>query len=160
MPYQLRPFQEGTGEEMGREEREMSVSVCVSMFFFSVCCYYCFFSDCRIYLFSSLAARVFNKLTRKERRKWEREHEWKETGGKDKGEREVYSPRYNNTAVKTDSIKTQSGGLPERHKAHLSWPPIVTKTITQNQLIYCNVQGAVCKGHKCAQISNASSYCC
>jgi len=27
-------------------------------------CYYCFFSDCRIYLFSSLAARVFNKLTR------------------------------------------------------------------------------------------------
>jgi len=64
MPYPLRPFQEGTGEEMGREEREMSVSVCVSMFFFSVCCYYCFFSDCRIYLFSSLAARVFNKLTR------------------------------------------------------------------------------------------------
>jgi len=33
--------------------------VCV---FLSVC-YYCFFSDCRIYLFSSLAARVFNKLT-------------------------------------------------------------------------------------------------
>ena len=32
--------------------------------FLSVCCYYCFFSDCRIYLFSSLAARVFNKLTR------------------------------------------------------------------------------------------------
>jgi len=31
--------------------------------FLSVC-YYCFFSDCRIYLFSSLAARVFNKLTR------------------------------------------------------------------------------------------------
>jgi len=36
--------------------------VCVSVFL-SVC-YYCFFSDCRIYLFSSLAARVFNKLTR------------------------------------------------------------------------------------------------
>jgi len=46
----------------------------------------------------------------------------------------VYSPRYNNTAVKTESIKTQSGGVPERHKAHLSWPPIVTKnnnTVTQ-----------------------------
>jgi len=38
----------------------------------------------------------------------------------------VYSPRYNNTAVKTDSNKTQSGGLQERHKAHLSWQPIVT----------------------------------
>jgi len=36
------------------------VCVCV---FLSVC-YYCSFSDCRIYLFSSLAARVFNKLTR------------------------------------------------------------------------------------------------
>ena len=34
------------------------VLVCFSL------CYYCFFSDCRIYLFSSLAARVFNKLTR------------------------------------------------------------------------------------------------
>ena len=33
--------------------------------FLSLCCYYCFISDCRsIYLFSSLAARVFNKLTR------------------------------------------------------------------------------------------------
>jgi len=53
----------------------------------------------------------------------------------------IYSPRYNNTAVKTDSIKTQSGGLPERHKAHLSWPPIVTKTITQNQFT------ARCKVH-------------
>jgi len=62
-------------------------------------------------------------------------------------------------AVKTDSIKTQSGGLPEKHKAHLSWPPIVTITITQNQFTAkCKVQGA--KGHKCAQISNASSYCC
>ena len=38
------------------------VHVCVSMFL-SLCCYYCFFSDCHIYLFSSLAARVFNKLT-------------------------------------------------------------------------------------------------
>jgi len=37
------------------------VCVCVSVFL-SVCYY--FFSDCRIYLFSSLAARVFNKLTR------------------------------------------------------------------------------------------------
>ena len=27
-------------------------------------CYYCFFSDYRIYLFSSLAAGVFDKLTR------------------------------------------------------------------------------------------------
>jgi len=27
-------------------------------------CYYCFFTDCRIHLFSSLAARLFNKLTR------------------------------------------------------------------------------------------------
>jgi len=45
--------------------------------------------------------------------------------------------------VKTDSIKTQSGGLPERHKAHLSWPPIVTNTITQNQFTAkCKVQGA------------------
>jgi len=44
------------------------------------------------------------------------------------GEREkVYFPPYNNTAAKTDSNKTQSGGLPERHKAHLSWPSIVTK---------------------------------
>ena len=42
----------------------MCVCVCVSMFL-SVYCYYCFFSsDCRSYLFSSLAARVFNKLTR------------------------------------------------------------------------------------------------
>jgi len=31
--------------------------------FLSVC-YYCFFTDCRIHLFSSLAARLFNKLTR------------------------------------------------------------------------------------------------
>jgi len=37
-------------------------------------------------------------------------------------EREVYFPRYNNTAVKIDSNKTQSAGLPERRKAHLSWP--------------------------------------
>ena len=37
----------------------------------------------------------------------------------------VYSSRYKNTAVKKmDSVKTQSGGLPEMHKAHLSWPPI------------------------------------
>jgi len=56
----------------------------------------------------------------------------------------VYSPRYNNTAVKTDSIKTQSGGLPERHKDHLSGPPIVTKkTITQHQFTAkCKVTGA------------------
>ena len=39
----------------------LCVSVCM---FLSVCCCYCFFSDCRIYLFSTLAARVFNKLTR------------------------------------------------------------------------------------------------
>jgi len=31
---------------------------------FSLCVIIVFFSDCRIYLFSSLAARVFNKLTR------------------------------------------------------------------------------------------------
>jgi len=43
----------------------------------------------------------------------------------------VYCPRYNNTAVKTESIKTQSGGLPERHKP-----------------IYCKVQGAGCKGRR------------
>ena len=48
-----------------------------------------------------------------------------------KREREkVYSPRYNNTAVKTDSNKTQSGGLPERHKAHLSWPPKIQTAVT------------------------------
>jgi len=41
------------------------VCVCVSVFL-SVCYY--FFSDCRIYLFSSLAARVFNKLTRSDRK--------------------------------------------------------------------------------------------
>jgi len=35
------------------------VCVCVSL-----CVLLLFFSDCRIYLFSSLAARVFNKLTR------------------------------------------------------------------------------------------------
>jgi len=40
----------------------LCVCVCVSVF--PSVCYYCFFSDCRIYLFSSLAARVFNKLTR------------------------------------------------------------------------------------------------
>jgi len=40
----------------------LCVPVCVCVFL-SVC-YYCSFSDCRIYLFSSLAARVFNKLTR------------------------------------------------------------------------------------------------
>jgi len=40
----------------------LCVSVCVSMFF--VCVLLLFFSDCRIYPFSSLAARVFNKLTR------------------------------------------------------------------------------------------------
>jgi len=53
------------------------------------------------------------------------------------GEREkVYSPRYNDAAVKTDNIKTQSGGLPERHKAHLSWPPIVTKNNNTKPKIY------------------------
>ena len=31
----------------------------------------------------------------------------------------------NTIALNNDSNKTQSGGLPERHKAHLSWPPIV-----------------------------------
>jgi len=56
-------------------------------------------------------------------------------------ERGVYSPQYNNTDVKTDRIKTQSGGLPERHKAHLSWPPIVTKN-NNTKPIYCKVQGA------------------
>jgi len=43
--------------------------------------------------------------------------------------------------VKTDSIKTQSGQLPERHKAHLSWPPIVTKN-NNTKPVYCKVQGA------------------
>jgi len=37
--------------------------VCV-LVCFSLCVIIVFFSDCRIYLFSSLAARVFNKLTR------------------------------------------------------------------------------------------------
>jgi len=37
------------------------VCVCVCV---SLCVLLLFFSDCRIYLFSSLAARVFNKLTR------------------------------------------------------------------------------------------------
>jgi len=36
------------------------VCVCVCV---SLCVLLLFFSDCRIYLFSSLAARVFNKLT-------------------------------------------------------------------------------------------------
>jgi len=40
------------------------VCVCVCVSVFLPVCYYCFFSDCRIYLFSSLAARVSNKLTR------------------------------------------------------------------------------------------------
>ena len=45
------------------------VCVCVCVFAcvlvcFSLCVIIVFFSDCRIYLFSSLAARVFNKLTR------------------------------------------------------------------------------------------------
>ena len=62
-------------------------------------------------------------------------------------------------SCKTDSIKTQSGGLPERYKAHLSWPPIVTKN-NNTKPIYCKVQGAGCKGQKCAQISNVSSYRC
>ena len=39
------------------------VTVCVSVLVcFSLCVIIVFFSDCRIYLFSSLAARVFNKL--------------------------------------------------------------------------------------------------
>ena len=42
-----------------------------------------------------------------------------ETRTKRERAREGLFSRYNNTAVKTDSIKTQSGGLPERHKAHL-----------------------------------------
>jgi len=49
---------------------------------------------------------------------------------------------------------TQSGGLPERHKAHHSWPPIVTKQWHKINL----VQSARCKRHKCAQISETSSY--
>jgi len=69
-----------------------------------------------------------------------------------------YFPRYNNTAVKNDSNKTQSGWLPVRHKAHLSWSPIVTKN-NNTKPIYCKVQGTGFKGRKCAQISNASSYC-
>ena len=39
------------------------VCVCVCVCF-SLCVIIVFFSDCRIYLFSSLAARVFTKLTR------------------------------------------------------------------------------------------------
>ena len=38
--------------------------MCVSMFLSLCVVIIVFFSDCRIYLFSSLAARVFNKLTR------------------------------------------------------------------------------------------------
>jgi len=40
------------------------VCLCVCVSVFLSVCYYCFFSDGHIYLFSSLAARVFNKLTR------------------------------------------------------------------------------------------------
>jgi len=80
------------------------------------------------------------------------------TDGEPREREKVYFPPYNNTAVKTDSNKTESGGLPERHKAHLSWSPIETKN-NNTKPIYCKVQGAWCKGHKCAQISNASSYC-
>ena len=42
----------------------LCVCVCVCVSVFLSVRYYCFFSDCRICLFSSLAARVFNKLTR------------------------------------------------------------------------------------------------
>ena len=49
--------------------QRLLVCVCVCVFVcvcvcFSLCVIIVFFSDCRIYLFSSLAARVFNKLTR------------------------------------------------------------------------------------------------
>ena len=43
----------------------------------------------------------------------------------------------------------QSGGLPERHKAHLSWPPIVKNIIT---IIKNAVQGASLKRDEIAQI--------
>ena len=36
----------------------------------------------------------------------------------------------------------QSGGLPERHKTYLSWPPIAKNRIT---IINNAVQGATCK---------------
>jgi len=63
--------------------------------------------------------------------------------GEEKKKREGLFSTIQQYSCKTDSIKTQSGGLPERHKAHLSWPPIVTKTITQNQFTAkCKVQGA------------------
>ena len=56
----------------------------------------------------------------------------------------------------------QSGGLPEKHKAHLSRPPIAKNIIT---IIYnavqgarCKVQGAKCIRYKCAQFSDTTSY--
>ena len=49
----------------------------------------------------------------------------------------------------------QSGGLQERHKAHLSRPPIAENIIT---IINNAVQGAKCVRHKCAQFSDTTSY--
>jgi len=72
-----------------------------------------------------------------------RPQQHQEQVGQEREKEKVYSPRYNNTAVKTDNINTQSGGLPERHEVHLSWPPIVTKN-NNTKPIYCKckVQGA------------------
>ena len=49
----------------------------------------------------------------------------------------------------------QSGGLPERHKAHLNWPPIAKIIITR---INSAVHGARCIRHKCAQFGDTTSY--
>ena len=47
-----------------------------------------------------------------------------ENGGGTEKRENVYSHNTNTIALNNDRNKTQSGGLPERHKAHLSWPPI------------------------------------
>jgi len=44
---------------------------------------------------------------------WRRSSRSSFSDTEDKKKKKVYFPRYNNTAVKTDSNKTQSGGLPE-----------------------------------------------
>ena len=47
-------------------------------------------------------------------------------------------------ALNNDSNKTQSEGLPERHTAHLSWPPIVKNDNNNNKQCSarCKVQGS------------------
>ena len=54
---------------------------------------------------------------------------WERGGASFPGERVKRRFIFHNTTIQLWKLwaTTQSGGLPERHKAHHSWPPIVTK---------------------------------